>query len=139
MATMLSERVLNSKIGKQYKYVLECIENCSRVYDEGIEFETDLDKIRFFFECFNEEFNHLYNRKRYPNFQMRVCEFLRGLPSCFNIDYTNYQIIKIGKEWGFCQTEKKECEFVENWFSTIALRIIQIANKVGYNYTNMVM
>lgn len=139
MATNLSERVVNSKIGAQYKYVLGCIEDCSRANDENITFESDYDKIRFFFDCFNQEFNYDYNRKRYPNFQVRISEFLRGLPSCMAIDYENYAIIKIGEKWGYCNTERKKDAFLENWFNMIALRIIQIANKVNYNYFGLVM
>ena len=136
MATNLSERVINSKVGTQYKYVLECIEDCSRANDENITFESDYDKIRFFFDCFNQEFNYDYNRKRYPNFQVRISEYLRGLPSCMAIDYENTKIINIGVKWGFCNTERKKDQFLNNWFNMVALRIIQIANKIGYNYTN---
>ena len=134
---MLSEKVINGKYGKQFAYVINGIENCSRVIDSGIEFETHLDMIRFFFECFNEEFNYIQNRKRYPNLTDRIANYLQGLPSCFNIDYWNDEIAKIGKDWGYCQTEKKTEKFVENWWCMIAYRIIQIANKVGYNLNNI--
>jgi hypothetical protein len=134
---MLSEKVLNGKQGKQFAYVLQCIEECSRATDEGKEFATDLEKIAFFFECFNSEFNYIQNRKRYPNLTDRIANYLQGLPSCFNIDYWNDEIEKIGKDWGYCQTEKKAEKFVSNWWCMIAYRIIQIANKVGYNLTNI--
>ena len=74
--SMLSEKVMNGKQGKKFAYCLECIENCSRVCDEG-------------------------------------------------------------KEWGYCQTERKAEKFVNNWFKMIAFRLVQIANKVGYNLTNI--
>ena len=130
---MLSEKVLNGKYGKQFQYIINGIESCSRANDEGIEFETHLDMIRFFFECFNAEFNYIQNKKRYPNLTDRIEDYLRGLPSCFNIDYWNDEIAKIGVEWGYCQTEKKTETFVDNWFHVIAYRIIQTANKVGYS------
>lgn len=129
----LSDKVLSSKNGVQFQYVLENIEDCSRANDEGITFESDYDKIKFFFDVFNEEFNYIQNRKRYPNLQNRICEFLRGLPSCINIDYTDYDIITNGKKWGYCQTEKKETAFIENWFNMIAFRLIQIAHKLGFD------
>lgn len=128
---------MNGKQGSQFAYCLECIEKCSRVSDEGIEFETDLDKIRFFFECFNTEFNYIQNRKRYPNLQDRIANYLQGLPSCFAIIYWNDEIIAKGQEWGYCQTERKSEKFVDNWFKMIAFRLVQIANKVGYNLANI--
>lgn len=134
---MLSEKLLNGKQGAQFQYVLNCIINSSLANDEGLEFDTHLDAIRFFFETFNKEFNYIQNRKRYPNLTDRIEDYLRGLPSCFNIEYWNDEIAKIGEEWGYCQTEKKTESFVENWWHMIAYRIIQIANKVGYNLTNL--
>lgn len=134
---MLSERVLNSKNGVQFNYVLNAISNSSLAMDEGKEFETHLDIIRFFFECFNKEFNYIQNKKKFPNLQKRIEDYLRGLPSCISIEFWNDEIAKIGKTWGFCQTKRKESDFVNNWWGMIAYRIIQIANKVGYDLTNI--
>ena len=137
MAAMLSERVLNSKNGVQYKYILECIADSSRANELGIEFETHLDIISFFFEWFKNEYNYPHNKKRFPNLQDRIADCLRGLPSYISIDFYPHAIIENGKNWGLCNTDKKENEFVENWFSFIALRLIQIANKVGYNIASL--
>ena len=128
----LSEKVLNGKQGKQFAYILDAITNSASATDTNKEFSTDYGKIAFFFEYFGDEFNHTYNKKLYPNLQKRIEQYLRGLPSCINIAYMNYNIIEIGKEWGYCQTEQKENKFVNDWWCMIAYRIIQIANKVGF-------
>ena len=133
----LSERVKQSKTGKQLVYVLECIENSSYATDEGKTFANDYEKISFFFNCFNNEFNYIQNRKRFPNLQTRIKEYIAGLPSCFNLVYTWNDIVTIGKSWGYCTTEKKEENFVYNWFNILSLRLLQTAAKVGYNTSNL--
>lgn len=127
----LSESVKNGRNGVQFVYVLECIKESAHATDEGKVFATDYDALLFFWETFRQEFNHDYNRRRYPNLQERVKNYLQGLPSCFAVEYWNDEIIKIGKSWGFCQTERKAAQFVENWWNLIALRIIQASEKVG--------
>ena len=129
----LSERVKQSKTGKQLVYVLECIENSSHAADCEITFATDYDKIKMFFEGFDNEFNYEQNKIRYKNLQNRIGEWLRGLPSYIAIDYTWNDITTNGKKWGYCTTERNTEEFINNWFNMIALRLLQIAEKVGYN------
>lgn len=129
----LSERVKNGRNGVQFVYVLDAIRNSGRAADEGKDFATDRDALLFFWDSFNAEFNDAYNKKRYRNLQARIANYLQGLPSCIAVDYWNDDIINIGRAWGFCQTERKAAQFVENWFNVIALRIIQASDKVGIN------
>ena len=136
MKKNLSERVLNSKVGKQFSYILECIDTCSAADYQGKEFETDLERIAFFWQGF-KNYDYPSNKKRIPNLQLRVADWLQGLPEYLNVDFENYKIIEIGKSWGYCSTERKENEFINNWFKNIALRLIQIANKLGYSLTNI--
>lgn len=111
----------NKKFGAQWLYLLDCINS-----DEK-ELNTDREKVEYLFKCFEEEFNHPYNKKRYPNTQKRVGEWLSGLPSCIGIDFMNYRIIEVGKSWGYCGTEKKEDAFINNWFNMCAFRLLQLA------------
>lgn len=111
--------------GKQFAYVLDAID----VTDyEGNEIEnvSDKEKVKFFFDTFEKEYNCEYYRKIYPNLQQRISQYIQGLPNCINIAFYNYDIINIGKSWGYCQTERKENEFVNNWFSVIAFRLLQL-------------
>lgn len=110
--------------GNQFAYVLDAINVTD--YD-GNEIEaTDKERVKYFFECFESEYNYEYNKKRYPNIQERISEYLKGLPSCIYVAFENYKIIEIGKSWGYCKTERKENEFINNWFSVIAFRLIQL-------------
>lgn len=131
----LTERAKNGRNGVQLVYVLDCIKNSTRAYDEGKTFATDADALTFFFECFNSEFNYTYNKRRFPCLSERIGDYLRGLPSCCNIDFWNDEILKLGLVWGVLDsTEGRKAEkFTENFFDVCGLRICQAAQKVGLN------
>ena len=112
-------------VGVQFAYVLDCIHN------EEDSNMSDKEAINYFFECFDKEYNDTYYKRLCPNLQERVKEYINGLPSCFNIDYTDYNIEQIGKTWGYCKTEKQTSNFVNNWFSVIAFRLIQLKEKLN--------
>lgn len=113
------------KVGVQFAYVLDCIHN------EEDSNMSDKEAINYFFECFDKEYNDTYYKRLCPNLQERVKEYINGLPSCFNIDYTDYNIEQIGKTWGYCKTEKQTSNFVNNWFDVIAFRLIQLKEKLN--------
>lgn len=115
---------LYKRNGNQFAYILDSI--CVTDYD-GNELEsTDKERVKYFFECFEKEYNYEYNKHLFPALGERIAQYLRCLPSCIHIAFENYKIAEIGKSWGYCQTERKEAQFIENWFSVIALRLIQL-------------
>ena len=114
---------LNKRFGVQFNYLLESINT-----DEIGENATDKEKINFVFETFNNEYNDAYYKRRYPNECERLANYLRGLPSCIHIAFSDYDIIQIGKSWGYCKTPKQEANFVNNWWSVMAFRLIQMRN-----------
>lgn len=124
----LTDRFKKSRAGVQCFYVLDAIKNSSCVNDEEIILRNDKEAVELFKKYFNEEFNYSYNKKRYPILQNRIEQYLRGLPSVCSVAYSDYDIKQIGKYWGYCGTEKKAAEFVENWWSVLAFRIIQLAD-----------
>lgn len=131
----LTDRAKNGRNGAQLVYVLDCIRNSTRAADEGLTFETDADALKFFFRCFNQEFNFLYNKRRFPSLTERIGEYLQGLPSCCPVDYWHDEITKKGVIWGVLDNVegRKAEEFTENWFKVLGLRICQAAQKVGLN------
>lgn len=131
----LTKQTKNGRNGVQLVYVLDCIKDSTRAYDEGRTFATDADALTFFFECFNSEFNYTYNKRRFPCLSERIGDYLRGLPSCCNIDFWNDEILKLGLVWGVLDsTEGRKAEkFTENFFDVCGLRICQAAQKVGLN------
>ena len=72
----------------------------------------------------------------FPNcLSERIGDYLRGLPSCCDIDYWNEDILKLGLKWGVLDSieGRKADKFVENFFTVCGLRICQAAKKVGLN------
>jgi hypothetical protein len=126
----LTDRFKKSRVGVQCNYILDCIKNSSLVNDENIVIRNDKEAVELFAKYFNEEFNYSYNKKRYPILQNRIAQYLRGLPSVCSVAYSDYDIKQIGKSWGFCQSEKEADEFVENWWSILAFRILQLVYKL---------
>lgn len=114
---------LNKRFGVQFGYLLDSINT-----DEIGENATDKEKINFVFDTFNDEYGDAYYKRTYPSEQERLANYLRGLPSCCSIAFCDYDIIQIGKSWGYCKTPKQEANFVNNWWSVMALRLIQMRN-----------
>lgn len=112
-------------VGVQFAYVLDCI------YNDEKDNMSDKEAINYFFACLDKEYNDSYYKRLCPNLQERVKEYIRGLPSCFGVDYCDYNIINIGKSWGYCKTEKQQRVFLSNWFSVIAWRLIQLKDKLN--------
>lgn len=113
------------QLNKQFDYILSCINND----DETL--HTPAEKLSYFKECFNVEFNYTYNERRYPSLQDRIASYLRGLPSCCSVTFSDYEITQIGKSWGFCKTEKAETMFCKNWWNALAFRILQLCKRHG--------
>lgn len=117
---------LNKRFGVQFGYLLDGINT-----DEIGENATDREKINFVFDTFNDECGNAYNKHTYPSEQERLANYLRGLPSCIHIAFSDYDIIQIGKSWGYQMTTKQEANFVNNWWSVIAFRLIQMRNALN--------
>ena len=136
MKQNLSERARNGKTGQQFVYILDCINNSSAAYDCNKVFNSDYERIAFVLDNF-KKWDYRDNKKRIPNLCERLGDWLQGLPSQINIDFENAKIIEIGVSWGYCQTERKKDDFLNCWFNMVARRLLQIAEKVGYNTFNL--
>ena len=110
-------------------YLLNAIDS------EGYENQptTDKEKINFLIDCYNSEFNHAYNVKMYPNEQIRLGNWLSGLPSVLNIPFYPSEIIKLAKDLQEVKTYDKKTEerICENYFNFIALHILKLNNKLN--------
>ena len=134
------KKELKSKIredktfGKQYAYVLDCI--CPENIDIDSENMSDKEKLIVLLKDFDRCANYEYNKKAIPNIVKRFADWTQGLPSVFTIAFEYHTIIKIGKSWGYCQTENKQEVFCEKWFYNIAVRVFQLADYFGIDYDN---
>ena len=107
--------------GAQFAYILDSINH------EG----SDREKVSYFFECFMQEFDFDYNRRRYPNTADRIGEYLQGLPSCCSVAFTYWDIEQQGKKWGFCGDDKKTANFINNWFQVLGSRLVALIEAAG--------
>jgi len=79
---------------------------------------------------FESEFKHPDNKRRTPNHQARVADWLSGLP--LNIAAYYVDIIAVSEKWHDCQlTEKQADSICENWFNFLAFNLIQLWAKHG--------
>lgn len=131
----LTERAKNGRNGQQLCYVVDCIKNSSRAFDEEREFKSDAEALQFFLDCFEKEYNDRYNKRMFPNLSERIGEYLKGLPSCCAIDYWHDKQLMLGYCWGVLETKqgRKAEAFLNNFFTICGLRICQAAQKVGIN------
>ena len=121
----MKDLILNKRFGVQFAYLFDCIYSDEFDVDQM----NDREKIEYMFEQYEAEHGmNLYKKGYYRNEQECIEDWLRGLPTACKIEYFNYNIAQIGKSWGFCKTERKAAEFVNNWFSVLALRLIQMRN-----------
>ena len=104
------------------------VQTIAAEYDQIIE-DTDKARVNWVVDTFNSEYGNAYDLRRWPNRQERFAEWLMGLPSAIHIDYMNYRIIEIAKQWGSLPadaTEKQEDKIVANWFNFISFKFWQL-------------
>jgi len=123
----------NSKEFKEIvrAYIMGCIPDVQTIaaeYDQVIE-DTDKARVKWVADTFNRKYGDSYSLRRWPNRQERFAQWLQGLPSAIHIDYWNYRIIEIAKEWGSLPadaTEKQEGKIIANWFNFISFKFWQL-------------
>lgn len=112
--------MIQKRYQEQYDYILRCISS------EDHTLTTPEEKLRFFVSRFHREYDNQERRYLWPNRQVRIAEYLKTLPSCCSVAYGTWHIGNIGEEWGIVKTEKQRSRFVDNWWSYLAFRIIQL-------------
>mgnify|MGYP006921440575 CR=1 FL=1 len=122
---MTTTKELNTNV---FSYILNAIDGSG--YDR--ELTTETEKLQFLADCFKSEYAYPQNIKRYGSYQETFRQWIMGLPSCFNIDYTYCDIIRIAKEWQSIPqnaTDKQEDKITGNWFNFIASKTFQLMKK----------
>lgn len=112
--------MIQKRYQEQYDYILRCISSGERPLN------TPEEKLQYFVDKFHREYDNKERRATWPNLQKHISEYLKGMPSCCHIAFGNWHIGNIGEEWGIVKTEKQRERFIENWWSHIAFRIIQL-------------
>ncbi len=111
-------------------YILNAIDGSG--YDKDL--NSTEEKLQFVADCYRSEYAYPENLKRYGSHQNCFANWLMGLPSSFNVDYENYRILELAKEWGSIPhnaNDKQEDKILDNWFNFIACKTIQLMRKNG--------
>ena len=120
----------NNKNHPVYRYILNCIDR-DFLNDYGIKQpETDREKLQTIFDIFKSEYGR--NVKKYGIYKAYK-EWLMGL-SVAGIDFENYKIIELAKEWGSIPqnaTEKQEHKIINNWFNFITIKTFTLARRLN--------
>ena len=111
------------KYKKNYKnYILNSID--SDCYD--IKTESDKDKINFFINVFNKEYDFEIARMgKYKALE----SYLSGLPSVINLPIYNHDILEFSKIMGSVNSElseKQEDNIINNYYNFMAKIILSI-------------
>lgn len=111
--------------GKMYAYILDSISSD----DADVESMSDKERIEFALDTFYvEKFKD--DRRRMSALEL-LTEWIAGLCSTVNVAFTNYDIAKVGTEWGYCRTDARTSRFVRTWFERIANGILRLAKIYG--------
>lgn len=116
-----------------FNYILNSIDGDGY----GVQLTTDKQKIDFVFNTFMSEYKYSINNGlsiRKVGIQTIFADYLAGLPSCINIEFRNYYILEMAKQWGSLPenaTEKQEDKILSNWFAFIATNFFQLKNKLA--------
>ncbi len=123
---------VSSELDKTVKqYILECI--TSEGYSEVPYFNdcTSIEKkIGFLRAVFYAEYGYEVGK---VGEQQAMQQWIAGLPSSFNIEYRNHEILKLAIKWGSLNEHDNEAAYnkiTENWFNFIAVKTVQLFN--GY-------
>ena len=118
----------NSKATREiiFRYILDSVR------DDECEGMNDSDKAAYLWSRFESEYNYSNNRKRIPNLQARVAEWLSGL--AIGIEYTNAGIVALAEDWQGRKLSDKQAELViDNYFSSMAFKVMQLCKAHGIN------
>lgn len=111
--------------GKMYAYILDSISSD----DVDVESMSDKERIEFALDTFyTEKFKD--DRRRMSALDL-LTEWIAGLRSTVNVAFADYDIAKVGTEWGYCRIYAKTSQFVRTWFERIANGILRLAKIYG--------
>lgn len=103
-------------------YILDCIDN-SGFNDDTLNTQ---EKIDFLKETFYSEYKWRIDQM---GEQKAMAVYISGLPSSFNIAYSNDDILKLAVKWGSIPedyTENQAYKIIENWFNFVAAKTCQL-------------
>ena len=107
-------------------YILDSIDGSGY----GIELSTNIEKIQFLLDTFRKECGWNIDRK---STNSAFEEWCQGLPSCFNIVFTNHDILELAKKQGTMPenaTEKQEYNILDKYWRYITMRTFELYRRL---------
>ena len=100
---------------------------------------TDKKKLVYVLHNFDVEYNHHNMKKRIPNLQLRLAEYLNGSPHPMSLPLYFYDMIEDAKQIHNAEvlTEKETQVICDNFYNHIALHVIKYAEKLEIKLTNL--
>ena len=110
----------NSKkyIENMNKYLCLCLS------DDEFQSDDIVESKKYALDRFRKEYDSEYERRRYPNKQIRVAEWLSGLP--FRFDYGYGDILEVAESLHECKIpEDMENVITQDWWKHLAYFILK--------------
>jgi len=87
-------------------------------YSQMIQITNEKEELQFVFDTFKSEYGHeIHIKGEFKAFS----SWLSGLPGCVNIDFDNYKILELAKEWGQeLKTPSQEDKIINQWWDFAA-------------------
>lgn len=126
----LSERQISN--AKYEKYIIDSIDAESY----GKEPKNNKEKLQFLRDTFRDEYYDGNPNAQSMGERRAFEEWIRGLPSSFNIDFYNTDILKLAKKNGTLRadaSEKEEERVLENYWNYITNKTFIAFNKYDVN------
>ena len=114
------------------KYLKEYIVGCIDCDGYGTRFFYDIrineraairERIHFFAVTFLSEYYRPYRGTKVS----QLADYFRGLPSCFNLEFRDYEIGLIGAKWGYVPQKMSTEDFVYKWWDILANGVKKLA------------
>jgi len=99
----------------------------------GKELKTTEEKLQFLYDTFMEE-KGIWDRRQGMHYYDSFEDWIRGLPTAFNIDFYNFEILKLGKKWDYIPenaTEVQEDDFLDDYWPMITQQTFKLFKKYG--------
>lgn len=103
------------------EYIVDCIDcdgyGTRFVYDMRINERAAIrERIDFLAETFLSE----YYMPHRGNKVSQLANYFRCLPSCFKMEFRDYEIGLIGVKWGYVPVKMSKYDFVDKWWDILA-------------------
>ena len=110
------------------EYIIDCIDcdgyGTRFVYDMRINERAAIrERIDFLAKKFLSEY---YMQHRGTKVS-QLADYFRGLPSCFNMEFRDYEIGLIGVKWGYVPEKMSKDDFVDKWWDILANGVRELA------------